>query len=466
MALNPPLVPNSEVALIDERAVQLGCNIEQLMEQAGSALCAHIHNTNEAAAVLVACGPGNNGGDGYVAARLLANAGHRVAVWPVSQARSLLCQKQSAALPESVEIITDANALNGFDIIIDAILGAGVEGEPRQGVKEALEQLRQLKIPCVAADMPTGLEHGLALDSCTTITFQVNKQSLINENVQVIDIGIPAAAYCDTSSVLFRHFPKHSISGHKGDNGSVFVLAGWQFPGARHYCSQASYLTGCDLVHCYVNDDDSVDHACVRQTPSTCELNTLIARCDVALIGPGMGRMHKSLIEECFAIAKELNKPCVLDADAVHILKFQLRGDDHPPVLITPHRGELKALTSSEAYDEGSIHEFASAQKIILAKGAIDFISDGMQWQHNPNGNPRLAVGGTGDVLAGLCAGLVARGCSLFDAARLAVYWECISADTLWQDMGPSYLPDDILHELPNTLHVELDKLDAWPPIN
>ena len=464
MALPDPIVPNAEVALIDERAEQLGCNIQELMERAGAALCAYVREHYSDAQVLIACGPGNNGGDGYVAARLLAERGHKVYVWPISKPKSPLCIQQSDALPEQVHIVNNINEVNNIDLIIDAILGAGIVGPLRQPIKLALDALRTLSRPCIAADMPTGCSSGEALSPCHTLTFQVAKQNLTPGTYSVIDIGIPQAAYSVTAQNTFRLFPLHRRQSHKGNNGSVFILSGWEFPGARHYCSMAALHSGCDLAHCWVRPQDELDHACIRQDAEIKNLNEIIERCDVVLLGPGMGRSHRQLIDTCFQIATDYQKPCVLDADAIHLLKYQLRGDRHPPVLLTPHRGELAALLGVREITEDDIHSFARPNKIILSKNVVDFISDGKQWQRNPYGNPRMAVGGTGDVLAGLCAGLVARGCRLFDAARIAAYWSCTTADALWEKMGPCYLPDDVLDGLSTNLKEHMDALGLWPP--
>ena len=464
MNLPAPIVPSSEVSLIDQRAVALGCDIGELMERAGAAICAHVREHYPASTVLICCGPGNNGGDGYVAARLLAERGQSVAIWPVSEAKSTLCKQQAQSLPKNVHVITSPNELTQVDLIIDAILGAGSTGHLRHHIKQALDALRHIDCPVLAVDIPTGSESGEALDCAHTITFQVAKQALHNIPHTVVDIGIPSAAYCDTSSSLMQLFPRHQRNSHKGNNGSVFCLSGWQYPGARHYSSMAALRSGCDLIHCWVRPQDQIDHACIRQEIGQSQLANVIERSDVLLIGPGMGRTHKTIIEECFQIARDYEKPCVIDADAIHQLKFHLRSNRHPPVLITPHRGELAALLSKREIQEADIHELAQANKVILAKAAVDFISDGQQWQRNPYGNPRMAVGGTGDILAGMCAGLIARGLSLFDAARLAAYWSCSSADRLWHSHGPTYVPDDIINELGIVLRDELSAFNAWPP--
>jgi NAD(P)H-hydrate epimerase len=111
------------------------------------------------------------------------------------------------------------------------------------------------------------------------------------------------------------------------------------------------------------------------------------------------------------------------------------------------------------------VHAFARRDRVVLAKGPVDLVSDGRRWQRNPRGNPRMAVGGTGDCLAGLCAGLMARGCTPFDAARLAVLWLTMTADRRWAVEGPCYLPEDLVADLPAVLRDLLTPLDRWPPV-
>jgi len=133
-------------------------------------------------------------------------------------------------------------------------------------------------------------------------------------------------------------------------------------------------------------------------------------------------------------------------------------------LLITPHRSEARTLLGGVATDE-TLHAFARPDRVILAKSVVDLITDGRRWQHNPRGNPRMAVGGTGDVLAGVAAGIMARGATPFDAARMAVLWVTIAGDGLWETHGPCYDALHLIDALPATLRSLLEPLNMWPPV-
>ncbi len=170
--------------------------------------------------------------------------------------------------------------------------------------------------------------------------------------------------------------------------------------------------------------------------------------------------------QQALSLALELGVPAVLDADALAHCAPMLRalptGDGR--LLLTPHRTEARNLLSGTPSDE-ALHRFAREDRVLLAKAPIDLITDGLRWQRNNRGNPRMAVGGTGDCLAGLAGGLMARGASPFDAARMAVLWETIAADALWLEQGPCYDVLDLIAALPRTLRGLLEPLGMWPPV-
>jgi len=198
MVLPAPLVPLDEVALIDSAAVDLGLDIAELMERAGTALADEATAMAPSGRILVATGPGNNGGDGWVAARLLAERGREVALWPVREPKSELCRQQADAAPPGIEILagppTQAPAL-----IVDAILGAGVSGPLRAWAAEAVRALTALDAPVLAADAPTGIGSDHPLIATRTLCFQVAKAELLDDpdggEFKTVDIGIPPAAW-------------------------------------------------------------------------------------------------------------------------------------------------------------------------------------------------------------------------------------------------------------------------------
>ncbi|MBN8526757.1 MAG: hypothetical protein J0M02_15600, partial [Planctomycetes bacterium] len=168
------------------------------------------------------------------------------------------------------------------------------------------------------------------------------------------------------------------------------------------------------------------------------------------------------------SLCLEMDIPVILDADGIAACGDMVSGErSGPPVLLTPHRGEARNLLGLTAQaEEEQLHAYAASHRTLLAKAPVDLISDGWRWQRNRRGNPRMAVGGTGDVLAGLAAGLVARGCSPYDAARIAILWITEAGDELWAEQGPCWDALDLLARLPATLRRLFGEAGlAWPPI-
>jgi NAD(P)H-hydrate epimerase len=479
MALPAPLVPLSEVAVIDEAAVAMGQDLAQLMENAGAALAREAERLVPGGTVLVACGPSNNGGDGYACARLMAEAGRKVVVWPVIPPRSALCQEQASRLPASVTII-DRAPVKPPALLIDAILGAGSRGRPREPVAGALVALRDLGCPILAADVPSGLGTDLCLPATLTVCFQVAKSDLLRQpglgEFKTVDIGVLPAAYQEVQPACLRRFPPLKRTGHKGTHGELLIIGGGAFPGALEFCARAAVVTGCDLVRAWTGGGPTLPPTIVvhRETdgilgpadPET--LTPLLVRASAVLIGPGLGREAGAVeaAQQAFSLAVEMGVPIILDADAIAALADTLRelpeGDAR--ILITPHRTEARNLLG-RAVDDDTLHAFARPDRVLLAKAVVDLVTDGRRWQRNPRGNPRMAVGGTGDVLAGVAAGLMARGASPFDAARMAVLWVTTAGDRLWLEQGPCYDALTLIGQLPATLREMLQPMGMWPPV-
>lgn len=473
------IVPMDEIPLIDAAAVDLGFSLETLMENAGRVVAEEITRRFPTGSILVACGPGNNGGDGYVAARLLAQAGRSVAVWPVLQPRSHLCILMAERLPASVSRLNRAPDTSP-SLIVDAILGAGSRGPLKEPIKEALLALSRLNVPTLAVDIPTGLDQEMELPRLHTVTFQVEKQELMDsctpESLSVVDIGLPKAAIEQVSVQVFRRFPLLDANAHKGRNGETMVVGGGPFPGALHFACQAALRTGCDLVRAWTTDGPDLPPSLVvrRQqghhlvSADTETLSVCLARAGAVLIGNGAGREPgvADALKQVFSLADEMGVPMVIDADGITLLANEIRehGPDRTPIILTPHQGELRFLLQGQT-NQATIHAFARPNRLLLVKGRVDFISDGRRWQKNLLGNPRMAMGGTGDLLAGLTAGLIARGTRPFDACRIAVYWLTATGDELWQEQGPCYVTEDLIPRLGGTLRRLMTGLHLWPPL-
>jgi NAD(P)H-hydrate epimerase len=235
-------------------------------------------------------------------------------------------------------------------------------------------------------------------------------------------------------------------------------------------------VTGCDLVQAWTAEGPPLPPTIVahRQEgrvlgPANPQaLTPLLVRASAVLIGPGLGREPEAVeaAQQAFSLALEMGIPIILDADAIAALSDVLRAMpiNDGRLLITPHRSEARTLLNGPANDD-TIHAFARPDRVILAKSMVDLVTDGRRWQQNSRGNPRMAVGGTGDVLAGVAAGLMARGASPFDAARMAVLWVTCAGDQLWLSHGPCYDALQLIGALPSTLRSLLEPLGMWPPI-
>jgi NAD(P)H-hydrate epimerase len=479
MALPAPVVPLSEVAVIDEAAVALGQDLAQLMENAGAALAREAERLVPGGTVLVVCGPNNNGGDGYVCARLMAEAGRQVLLWPVVPPKSSLCQEQASRLPSTVTLI-DRLPCEKPALVVDAILGAGARGRPRDPIAHALIALRGLGAPILAADVPSGIGTELCLPATLTLCFQVAKAELLRKpglgEFKTVDIGVLPAAYQEVQHACLRRFPPLKRSGHKGTHGELLIVGGGAFPGALEFCARAAVMTGCDLVRAWTGGGAPLPATIVvhRETDGVLtpanpeELTPMLVRASAVLIGPGLGREPRALeaAQQAFSLAVEMGVPVILDADAIAALGDTLRDmpESDARILITPHRTEARNLLGGTVDDE-ALHAWARPDRVLLAKAVVDLVTDGRRWQRNPRGNPRMAVGGTGDVLAGVAAGLMARGATPFDAARMAVLWVTTAGDRLWLEQGPCYDALSLIQELPATLKALLKPMAMWPPV-
>lgn len=482
MSLPAPVCPLSESVLIDEVAVALGQDLGQLMERAGVAIAREAGRLVAQGPVLVVCGPGNNGGDGYVAARLLAEAGRNVSVWPVLKPASPLCERQAKLLPASVRLLSGL-PVERPALILDALLGAGTRGKPREPLASALASLRSLAqsgVPVLAADVPSGLGSELMLPATRIVCLQVAKQELLRlpgiGEFTTVDIGVDQRAITEVHPLCFRRFPPLKRDGHKGSNGELMVVGGGRFPGALEFAARAGLLTGCDQVRAWTAGTSPLPPTVVahRQPGDSLvpedpeELTPQLVRASCVLIGCGLGRdehAHEAA-RQAFSLAHEMGVPVVLDADGITACADLVRAlpESDGRLLLTPHASEARTLLGKVA-SEHVLHGFARRDRVLLAKGPVDLVTDGWRWQKNPRGNARLAVGGTGDCLAGLAAGLMARGALPYDAARMAVLWLTACGDELWEEEGPCYDALSLLRRLPATLKRFLVDLEQWPPV-
>jgi ADP-dependent NAD(P)H-hydrate dehydratase / NAD(P)H-hydrate epimerase len=478
------LLTVAEMARADALAIKGGVPGLTLMEAAGAAVARELRRRWPRGPVAVLCGPGNNGGDGFVAARLLQEAG-----WPVQLAllgdRAALKGDAAAAAARWTGAVAPLSSaiLDGAATVVDALFGAGL-ARPLEGVALAVvKALNARHLPCLAVDLPSGVQGdtgqvlGAAPQAAATVTFFRRKpahlllpgRALAGE-VVVADIGIPAVVLDDirpnlvenTPALWLDRFPWPRLEDHKYRRGHLLIAGGEVMTGAARLAARGARRIGTGLVTL----------ACTRAShpiyaADSAGLITAIADDDAAfaalladtrrnalLIGPGHGVTQQTRARTLAGLAA--GKACVLDADALTV--FADRPQDlfdavHAPGLLTPHEGEFARLFPDLAGLPGKVERArqaaARARMTVLLKGADTVIAapDGRA-ALNSNAPPTLATGGSGDVLAGLAAGLLAQALPPFEAACAAAWLHGDAAAAF----GPGLIAEDIPDQLPTAL--------------
>ena len=475
------LLTCAEMARADAAASAGGIASEWLMEAAGSAVAAALRDRFPAQPTIVLCGPGNNGGDGFVVARLLAAAGWRVMVALLGDADALKgdAKLNASRWPGPVMPLTAA-CLQDATLVVDALFGAGLTRPLAGEAAAVIEEVNRHALPCVAIDVPSGIHGdtgevlGTAPRCRLTVTFFRLKPGhlLLPGRVQcgetvVADIGIPAGVLdaikpsCHANEpALWRHaFPWPRLDGHKYDRGHAVVVGGATVTGAARLAARAALRTGAGLltiasdpvaVPVYAADRASIMTRALHDHRDFAAL-LADARKNAVLLGPGNGADIATQMRVLAALAAK--KRCVLDADAI----TAFADDPDPlfrairsPCVITPHDGEFKRLFAATGDKLTRARAAAkSSGAVVLLKGADTVIAapDGRA-AVNHNAPADLATAGAGDVLGGIVLGLLAQGMDAFDAACAAAWLHGEAANAF----GPGLIADDLPEMLPKAL--------------
>ena len=451
--------------------------------------------------VLIVTEGGNNGGDGLALARMLCEAGLTVQVWQIGGVRheseQYVMQKNilnRLGIPVyrgvSPEIIDEWKKPK-YDIIVDAIFGVGLKRDVESPQREVIEALNELGGLKCAVDIPSGIDStsgrvlGTAFRADVTVTFGAMKLGHIfgegseySGDVLVADIGFPSQAFLARQPECYYYdesdlsrLPLRKKNGNKGTFGKVTVVAGSsETCGAAVLAATSAYRTGCGLVEVitHLNNREALQkhlpEALIHVYESKEQAKELIQKAsqwaDVIVAGPGIGlsSVGCSIVQEVLSV----NKPLILDADAITILSEHTKwwedriAAKYAPVVITPHMKEMERI-SGLSMEELKTEPWASARK-MSDKGYICVCKDYRTVVTEPrkdgcyvnlSGNDGMAVGGSGDVLTGVIAGLFAQGLSLGDAARLGVYIHGLAGDVAAERRGHySMLASDIIDGL------------------
>jgi len=450
-----------EMRVLDRNAQYSGISALDLMEAAGKALAevARSEFSTTGKKVLVVSGTGNNGGDGLVAARhltkdarvsvLLARSPDQFSTNEALTNFERLREVQIfAGLDRSEEAIAQA------DLIVDALLGIGAEGTLREPFASLIQQINASGKSILSVDVPSGLGTGLMVRPTVTVALHDVKEGMTPENsgqIRVVDIGIPTRVTTMIGPGEFLLFPVPRASSHKGQNGRLLVIAGGPYTGAPALVGFGALGMGVDLVHIATPAlaatvvasysptfivHPLVGHRLLREDLR--QIQEITSRVDAVAIGPGLGDVEGTL-EAVREVVRSLSIPIVIDADAIKAVGADPRCLAGKKAVLTPHSREFQTLTGKSLPDPpeeraGIVRDAAkSLGATILLKGPVDIVSDGARLKFNYTGNPGMTVGGTGDVLCGVTAGLIAKGMSPFDAARLAAFANGAAGDLAFE---------------------------------
>lgn len=487
------ILNSAEMAEADRLAVAAGVASASLMERAGEGVAAIAMRLWQQRPVAVLCGPGNNGGDGFVAARKLAEAG-----WPVRL--GLLGEKAAlkgdaalmAGLYEGkIEPLTPA-VLEGAGLLIDAIFGTGLTRPIDGAAKAMIDAANAHPAPVLAVDLPSGVNAdtgavmGTAIRAARTATFFLKKPAhvlfpgrALCGAVDVIDIGIPPAVVEKIRSRTIENQPelwggtfrRPAFNAHKYTRGHAAVVSGGRLKtGAARLAARGALRAGAGLVTVLTPPEAAVENAAqltsimLREAADALAIAAVLEdkRFTAALIGPGAG-ISTATQEKTLAILKS-GAAAVLDADALTSFEKEpqtLFSALRPNDVLTPHAGEFSRLFKGIDSDalgklDAARRAAALARAVVVLKGADTVVAtpDGRA-SINVNAPPDLATAGSGDVLAGFVAGLLAQGIPAFEAASAAVWLH----GACGQAAGPGLIAEDIPEALPHVL-----KLLLTPP--
>jgi ADP-dependent NAD(P)H-hydrate dehydratase / NAD(P)H-hydrate epimerase len=445
-----PILTADAMRAAEQAAIDGGTSVEQLMERAGAALAEATYRYAGPMKVLVLCGPGNNGGDGYVAARYLAERGVEVRVAALAEPKSDTAKSARSQWKDEVEEL--AEETKSAPLVIDALFGTGLKRGLEPAATEQLSRLCNAAVVKIACDLPSGVatDTGEVLSDVPpfdlTVTFGALKPAHLLHpamhkcgRLVLADIGIEADA--KWHEIAPPMLPPLEPGWHKYDRGLVDALAG-KMPGAIALAAKAAARAGAGYVK--VSTSRSIDGlpSAIVQT-DTAEVND--PRIGCLLVGPGMGEVPQVL-----TLALTSKAPKVIDADAIahagdpERFKWQ-------DAILTPHEGEFRKLFGDlhGTKAERALGAARQSGAVIIYKGPDTLVAapDG-RLGFRPAAPAWLASAGTGDVLAGMAAAMRARGLEAFEAACAAAWLHARAAEIA----GPEMIADDLADAIPRAL--------------
>ncbi len=462
-----------QIRQAENDANQKGISFADMMENAGRGCAEHIMKNHVPCKAAVLCGSGKNGGDGYVIARYLAQNGYTVTVHNIGNGNDALSASMRTKMPDTVS----EDPLGGFadaNIIIDAVFGIGFHGQLPADIKKTIDLANQCKAKRIAIDIPSGLsieytdgatyfhaDETLTMLCCKPVHAYKPYREKCGQ-ITVIPIGFGTdemdctlkTQFLSTAQKIAALLPAKHYNAHKGTNGNTLLVTGCRkMPGAAVMAARGAVNAGAGLVS--VAFPDAAYPAVAPQLPecllTLCKSDTdgcldaenkayFEANCNCfKSIAFGCGVAQNEGAEQCLlAVLENYGGKLLIDADGINILSrhIDILNRTNASVLLTPHPGEMSRLTGKSiseinASREETARDFAVRHRCtVLLKGADTVIAtpDGTVYI-NPTGNPGMARGGSGDLLTGITAALLAQGLSTTDAARAGAFLHGLCGD-------------------------------------
>ncbi len=486
MKYNNGLYRAEQVRELDRLAIEVhGIAGYELMQRAGRVVFEGMRmRWPEVRRLTVVCGGGNNGGDGYVVARLALDAGLEVQLIALKSPEDLTGDASRAARAwlEAGGAVESMDVGIRGELVIDALLGTGLNSAPRGDHDRLIRMINDSALPVIAVDVPSGLDSdtgcapGACIRAVATFSFIGRKRGLYTAQAgsycgsrEFDDLGVPSEVYQQQaadadlmdSTWLPRLLPSRRTDTHKGDLGHVLVIGGDHgMAGAPILAGQAALRSGSGLVTLATRPTHVPAAVAVQpelmvqaiDTPG--ELNALLNRAGCLALGPGLGRSDWS--HELIKLATEAACPIVLDADALNWLA------DHPiehrRLILTPHPGEAARLLKCRV-DDIQKDRFAAVNELARRFGATVVFKGwgtlvacpGRKVQVCPYGNPAMASAGMGDALTGIIASLIGQGLDDFAAASAGVLLHALAGDQAARNRR-QILASDLINALSRVL--------------
>ena len=492
----------------DYNCEYLGLSRLCLMESAGKSLAEEVgkiavYAFSKPVKVVIFTGSGGNGGDGFVAARYLLNRGYDVDIYMLKEnIRSGDAKTNFEILKNmkprlsrlkiyNLKTLEDINSCevatsdNSEFIIVDGLLGTGIDGKLQTNIRRAIEVINESGGLKISVDVPSGMDpltgevNDLAVVPDYTISFHKIKTGVRNADEEDVgglvtaDIGIPFEAEYFVNYGDFLRLNNRDSKSHKGNNGRLLVVGGSKdYSGAPAIAGMAAIGAGADLV--YVASPQNAAEAIKSTSPDLIvkslegdklslnhadEILELAENVDAVLIGPGAG-IDDETSKLFNVLVTKIKKPIVLDADALKQVELSLIKNRHD-IILTPHIFEFKSFFNVEEdlkldidsfnfkkVDENITQFQQITRKInasVVVKGEYDLILSGTRFKINKSGNAGMTVGGTGDALAGICTSLLSQGLSSFDSAALGAFINGLAGDKAFEVKGNGFSATDLV---------------------